>query len=184
MIRLFIGLKIPETVRGEVARLCSGIEGARWVRPENLHVTLRFIGEVGEELGPDIDAALGAVSAPAFEVAFRGIDCFASRRRARSIWTAVAEPAPVTRLHAKIETALGRIGFGAEGRKFIPHLTLARFNNTRTEMLRPYLEAGGGFESSPFEVADFTLYRSHLGSGGAQYEALADYPLDSGGSGR
>ncbi|MDH5750178.1 MAG: RNA 2',3'-cyclic phosphodiesterase [Rhodospirillales bacterium] len=177
MMRLFIGLSLPGPVRERLQSLQSGLPGARWVKPENLHMTLRFIGEVADDAADDLDAALAGVTAPAFEFRLKGLDTFGSARKLRSLWLGAEPPEPLVHLHAKIETVTQRTGFAAEGRKFKPHVTLARFNGGRPARLGDYLHAHAGFEAVPVPVDVFTLFRSHLGHGGSHYQHLADYPL-------
>jgi 2'-5' RNA ligase len=178
-MRLFVGIALPETVRAHLAMLQSGIAGARWIGPENLHVTLRFIGEVDGGQAHDIDAALDAVRGPAFALAFAGLGCFDRRRRVHTIWAGVAKSEPLMRLQAKIESALVRTGLEAERRKFLPHAALARMKNglTPSHKIGAYIEANNLFAAGPFTVDRFTLFRSHLGGAGAHYEILAEYEL-------
>jgi 2'-5' RNA ligase len=178
MLRLFVGLKMPADVRAALAPLAAGLPGARWVAPENLHLTLRFVGEVDEGQAEDIDGVLAAIAVPAFDMRLAGIDCFHSRGRVRMVWAGVTAGPELARLQAKIESAVVRAGFDPEGRKFKPHLTIARLKNVPIGGVRPYLELHGGFATKFFHVEEFTLFRSHLGQGGASYDALVDYPLD------
>jgi 2'-5' RNA ligase len=179
VLRLFVGLKLPETARTELSIIASGLPGARWVAPQNLHLTLRFIGDVDEGLAEDIDGKLAGVAAPDFEVTLGAVDCFHTRGRVRMVWAGVSAGPQLTALQAKIESAAVRAGLDPEGRKFKPHVTLARMKNAPLVSVRPYLEAHGGFRGSRFRVSEFTLFRSHLGRSGADYESLVDYPLTS-----
>jgi 2'-5' RNA ligase len=179
-MRLFVGIALPEDIRARLALLQAGIPGARWVSPGNLHLTLRFIGEVDGGQAHDIDAALDAVKGPPFALTFSGLGCFDRKGRVHTIWAGIAKSEPLMRLQAKVETALVRLGLEPEGRKFLPHTALARMKNglAHSHKIGAYLEANNLFAAGPFEVSRFTLFRSHLGSAGAHYEALAEYPLD------
>jgi 2'-5' RNA ligase len=177
-MRLFVALALPARVLEDLARLCSGLPGGRWVRPENMHVTLRFIGEVDGAGADDVHMALKRIRGPAFPLALTGLGSFQSGKRLRQLWAGVADQPALIRLRDGVEKALVRTGLEPEGRKFIPHVTLARFNKKPRNKLGPYLEANGAFSAAPFPVTAFVLMRSHLRQGGAQYEVLAEYALE------
>lgn len=176
-MRLFVGIALPADIRLALGTLCSGLAGARWVRPENMHLTLRFVGDADTGAAADLDAELAEVHVPVFDMAFAGIGNFSKGSRLRALWAGVGSNAALAHLQNKVETACQRAGFAPEGRKFTPHVTLARFKGRRVD-LGDYLEANGAFATPPFPVARFTLFESHLGHGGAHYVALNEYPLD------
>jgi len=179
-MRLFVGIALPEDIRARLAMLESGIPGARWVRRENLHLTLRFIGEVDGGQAHDIDAALAAVKGKAFSLAFSGLGCFDRRGRVHTLWADIERSEPLIRLQAKIESALVRASLEPERRKFKPHAALARMKNGLKpgHKIGAYLEANNRFAAGPFAVDRFVLYRSHLGGEAPHYEVLVEYPLD------
>ena len=177
-MRLFIAIVLPDPVREALAALRLGLPGARWVAPEALHLTLRFMGEVDAAEAEDIDAALAAIDAPAFDLAVLGIGSFQSRRRVRSLWVGLDRSEPLARLQGKVESAVARAGFEPERRKFKPHITLARLKGTPVGHVGTYMEAHGTCAVAPFTVTAFTLMRSHLNRDGPYYETLAEYPLD------
>ena len=177
-MRLFVGIPLPEDVRARLGELKGGLQGARWVRPGNLHLSLRFIGEVPGGGEADIDEALAAIEAPAFPLTLSELGCFDRRGRVHAVWAGVGVSDPLMRLRAKVEHALVRLDHEPEHRKFKPHVTLARMKNGPARDVGRYLEAHNGFTAGPFPVNHFILYRSHLGHGGSHYEALADYPLE------
>lgn len=176
-MRLFVGISFPDDILDRLGGLSGGLSGARWVRPENLHISLRFIGEVpgGDEI--DIDQALQDVGGKAFELTLAGVGCFDRRGRVHAVWAGIEKPEALTRLQGKVAAALVRLGVEPEHRKYKPHVTLARMKNGAPEEVGQYLETHNGFTAGPFEVAGFTLFESRLGSGGPYYRALADYPL-------
>lgn len=184
MIRLFVALDFPPEVRERLAGLQGGVPGARWSEPGTLHLTLRFIGEVPEDQAHDIDAALAEVEASAFPLTLDGVGSFGHGRGARVLWAGVERNEALTRLAAKVESALVRAGLPAEERKFTPHVTLARLRDANAERVARFLSERGFFRAGPFPVDHVTLYRSHLGKGGSVYEPLASYPLASTGSGQ
>jgi 2'-5' RNA ligase len=177
MIRLFVGLGLPEDLGERLTGLRGQIPGARWVARENLHMTLRFIGEVDEETAVDIDAALARIDAPPFEVALHGVGHFESRGLVRALWVGVERDPALDHLQARVETACQRSGLAPEGRKFHPHVTLARCRDTRTTRIGGFLADHGGFRAPAFPVESFALYSSTLGRGGAVYIRETDYPL-------
>ena len=180
MLRLFVALDLTEEVRQRLAGLAGGVPGARWTEPEAMHLTLRFIGEVPEDQAMDIDAALAELRAPAFALTFDGVGMYGSARRARVLWAGVERNEALAHLQAKIESALVRCGLPAEERKFSPHITLARLRDAPADRIGRFLSDRGLFRAGPMPVDHVTLYRSHLGNGGAVYEALREYPLESG----
>jgi 2'-5' RNA ligase len=177
-MRLFVGIELPPDVRRRLAGLASGLPGARWVPPENLHISLRFIGEVDNHHAEDIDAVLAGIHAPAFELSLSGIGFFDSGPRVHAVWAGVGRSEALAFLHDKVESAVVRAGLEPERRKFKPHVTLARLKETPPrERLAAFMEHHEPFRCEPFEVAHFTLFRSHLGNEGSHYEPLSEYPL-------
>ncbi|MEX2453660.1 MAG: RNA 2',3'-cyclic phosphodiesterase [Rhodospirillaceae bacterium] len=173
MIRLFVALSLPDDLRVRLVGLAAGIEGARWVAPENLHLTLRYIGDVQEDRGEDIVAALDGVRAAPLTVTLAGTGHFDTGARAHSAWVGVEKTPEIVALHEKLDRALVRVGFEPEGRKYTPHVTLARFRRPRSGHLRDWLEANAPFAAPPFEARAFTLYESRQGD----YLPLAEFPL-------
>ena len=177
MYRLFVGIALPEDVRSDLAALCAGLPGARWVDEDNLHLTLRFIGEVGRDDAEDIHDALERVRGAPFDLMISGLGCFETGRKVRALWAGVVREEQLFRLQERVESALVRAGVEPERRKFKAHVTLARFRNGGSPRLGGFLQAHNAFSTRPFRVETFTLFRSFLGREGAHYEALADYPL-------
>ncbi len=177
-MRLFVALSLPETVRAGLARLCHGLPGARWVDPDNLHLSLRFLGELDGAAAADVDAALGRVHAPAFEVALSGLGHFGEGRNLRALWVGVEPNPALMHLQERIEQALVRAGLEPEGRKYKAHVTLARFRKNPRARLLGYLAENNLVHAGPFPVRDFKLYSSFLASSGALYRVEAAYPLE------
>jgi 2'-5' RNA ligase len=177
MLRLFVAIGLPETVRQRLAALERGIPGARWLPPENLHLTLRFIGEVNEGLAEDAASALSHVHAPAFTMTLAGVGHFGHLQRAHSVWAGVEPCPPLSRLRDNIESALVRAGFRPEGRKFKPHVTLARVKGETGHHLANFLAEHNTYRDGPVAVNAFSLYVSHLSRSGAIYEAAETYRL-------
>jgi len=177
MPRLFIALELPDAVKDALMRMCAGVPGAKWRKHEQLHLTLRFIGEVDGGIARDIAEALTLVRAPGFELALRGIGHFGDGRRPRVLWAGVDAAEPVRFLHDRIERVLGDVGLPSERRKFRPHVTLARLNGVRMHHVTEFESHFGGYRSPGFPVHGFTLFSSFLYRDGAIYTPEADYPL-------
>jgi len=177
-MRLFVALSLPDHLRGRLCGLCSGLPGARWVAPENLHLTLRFIGEVDGRDAEDSDAALSGIRFPRFPLTLSGVGEFGDGKRLRSVWVGVEANEMLERLQAKVEQAVRRAGQPPEKRKFKPHVTLARFKSHPGGRLEHYFAERSLFRCEPFQVTDFTLYSSYLSHEGAIYSPEAVYPLD------
>ena len=176
-MRLFVAVDLPEDLRDRLAHLQQGLPAARWVPPDNMHLTLRFIGEVDGHQARDIDAALAQVRAERFALTLSGVDSFGSGAKPRSLW-AGAQPNPaLDRLQSKVEKAVRSAGLPPEGRKFKPHVTLARFKGNPRERLFSYLSRNALFRGAPFTVDEFVLYSSFLAQQGAIYTPEAAYPL-------
>lgn len=177
MLRLFVAVSFPEDIRRHLAGLRSGLPGAKWIDPDSMHLTLRFIGEVGGDRAEDIDTSLRGVVAPAFELSIAGVDCFESGGKVHTLWAGVEKHPLLLHLRDKVESAVVRAGCEPERRKFKAHVTLARFRGGIPPRIGPFLQSYSRLALGPFPVDSFTLYRSHLGSEKAHYEALAEYPL-------
>ena len=176
MIRLFVALELPERVRDLLSALDGGVPGARWASDAQLHLTLRFIGEVDGNVAHDIDDALASIRAPAFTLELAGVGEFGGKRP-RALWAGVRQNDSLLHLQKKIETALQRIGLPAEERKFSAHVTLARMRAAPRDKVVQFLTHHALFASGPFQVEQFVLFSSHLGSGGSVYRAERAYPL-------
>jgi 2'-5' RNA ligase len=177
-MRLFVALSLPEEVRAGLARLCHGLPGARWVDQDNLHLTVRFLGELDGGAAADVDAALGQVRAPAFDMALSGLGHFGEGRHLRALWVGVEPNPALMHLQERIEQALVRAGIEPDGRKFKAHVTLARFKRNPRERLHHYLAEHNLVRAGPIPVRDFKLYSSFLSSSGALHRVEAAYPLE------
>ncbi len=177
MIRLFVALSLPAAVCERLALVRVPLPDARWVPPENMHVTLRFIGEVEPPMAADIDVALSGVSAPAFDIRLADLGTFGSRGRVRALWAGLEKSEPLTHLQAKIETVCVNAGLPPEGRKFHPHVTLARCKNIREAPASEFIATHEGFGLPAIPVDGFVLYSSRTGKAGAVYVSEAVYPL-------
>lgn len=175
MPRLFTALEIPQDIAQSLAMLRGGLPGARWVDPENYHVTLRFLGDIDDRLANEAAAALESVARRAFDIRFEGLSSFGGRKP-RAIVAAAAPSRPLNELHGELERLMQRIGFEPEGRKFLPHVTLARLRDTSSREVADYL-AAHPYRSALFRATRFVLYSSRASVGGGPYVVEAEYPL-------
>jgi 2'-5' RNA ligase len=177
-MRLFVALTLPEIVRERLAGLANGLPGARWVKPENLHLTLRFLGEVDNLAAADVDDALAKIQCPGFDLALNGVGHFGDGRKLRALWVGVEANAELMRLQEKIEQAMIRAGMPPEPRKFKPHVTLARFKSNPGARLQDYLADHSLVRAGPIAMESFELYSSFTSANGAIYQVEASYPLE------
>lgn len=177
MMRLFVAIALPDPVADSLLMLQGGIPGARWSMREQLHLTLRFIGEVDGRDAAAIDDALASIRSPRFTLELKGVGEFGGKNP-RALWAGVREEAPVMHLQRKIESAVQRAGIAAEERKFSPHITLARLRGPPRDRVITFLSAHALYASIPFEVNNFILYSSTLTPNGSLYRPERSYSLE------
>jgi len=177
MPRLFTGLEIPREIVDALAILRGGLPGARWIDPENYHVTLRFIGDIDDVLAHEIASMLDQVKRRGFELRFDGLLSFGGRRP-RAVIATMQPVAPLLELQAEHERLMQRVGLEPEGRKYSPHVTLARLRDSSSRQVADYLTARGPLNGLSFPVSRFVLFSSRASVGGGPYVVEAAYPLD------
>ena len=177
MLRLFVGIGFPPELKLQLSLLCRGVPGAKWVDPGNFHLTLRFIGEISEDVAADVDDALSRLRARRFTLNIAGTGVFGGGDKPRSLWAGVERSPELVGLRDKVEQALIRTGLAPEQRKFAPHVTLARLHNPPLDKLREFLAAHAQFRAEPLPVEGFSLIASFQTKAGSVYEDQADYPL-------
>ena len=175
--RLFIAIDPPADICDQLTGLCCGLPDARWLAPEQLHLTLCFIGEVSGAVFLDIREALDEIRADCFALRFKGVGFFPPRGQPRVVWAGVEKNEPLLALQRKITTRLTLLGVPLENRKFSPHLTLARLNQTPPSRVGRYLQEHALFVSPEFLVEEFILYSSVLGRKGASHTVEQAYAL-------
>jgi RNA 2',3'-cyclic 3'-phosphodiesterase len=179
MLRLFVAVDLPAELRPAVVHLCQGIGGARWTRPEQLHITLRFLGDTPEDLLADMRVHLRQVRVSGFQLRLRGTGVFpplGGRKPARVLWLGLDPPEPLRALKYAVDGVLGPDPDTAK-RGFSPHLTVARFPTRPRHDLDRFLAEHAEFDGGRFVVSDFHLYRSTLRSEGALHEIVESFPL-------
>jgi RNA 2',3'-cyclic 3'-phosphodiesterase len=183
-MRAFIAIELPASIREalarEQARFRTVSPDARWARPEGIHLTLKFLGDISAEQEAHVKKALGQMEPfEKFTLRAQGFGFFPDARRPKVFWASLEAPPDLARLAAQVENALAPLGFLPENRPFNPHLTLARFKIPRPQ---PKLVALVAVQGNPlpgsFEVSKFFLWESRLRPGGAEYHKVACFPLD------
>jgi 2'-5' RNA ligase len=176
--RLFVALRPPEAIRQALALCQSGSPGARWQVDAQLHITLRFIGDVEGHQAEDVVSALATIQAPKLPLRLSGVGHFGRGDRINALWAGVSPVEGITALHHKIDRALVRVGIAPDPRAFVPHLTLARFAaSARASVAETWLAEHATLSSAPFVAEDFTLYESHMGRHGSDYRPVERWPL-------
>jgi 2'-5' RNA ligase len=176
MPRLFTGLELPGAVLAQLILARGGVVGARWLEPEDYHITLRFIGDIDARTARDIDGTLGDIRRPQAPIRFEGLSWFGGDKP-RAI-VAKVKPAPALMdLQAEQERRLRRIGLEPETRKYTPHVTLARLRGAGQAAIASYLAERGALVADSFAAERFVLYSAREGSGGGPYVVEAAYPL-------
>lgn len=177
MTRLFIAIDFPQEIKGMLARLCLGLPGARWTPEDQLHLTLRFIGEVDGGVFLDIREALHSLKASPLELTLKGVGFFPPRKQPRILWVGIDKNDPLQLLKKRLDSTLSPLGLEPEKRKFSPHITLARLKNTPLTRLTQYLAGNNLFCTPAVAIRQFQLYSSVLTAKGAVHELQATYEL-------
>jgi 2'-5' RNA ligase len=176
-MRLFVALDLPWPQREQLSGLAVGLPGARWVPPENYHITLRFIGETPRHIAQEIDHALVTLRGRGFDLTLAGVGTLGKSGRVAALWAGVERNPALEHLQTKIETALQRAGLAPERRRFLPHVTLARLDQPAEPRLAGWVQAHNLFRAEPFRVSHFTLFSSVLAKEQPAYTAEVDYAL-------
>lgn len=176
MPRLFTGLEIPSDIATELGLLRGGLPGARWIEPEDYHLTLRFIGDIQRELANDIADELASIAANPLPVKLERLAVFGSDKP-RALIARATKSVALTALQAEHERLVRRLGAPPEKRKFTPHVTLARLRSVDAPAVGGYIEARGDMQPLTFEARRFVLYSSRDSTGGGPYRIEAVYPF-------
>lgn len=179
MPRLFTGLKIPPDVATRLAFLKGGLRTARWIDEADYHLTLRFIGDVEGPVANDIAAALAHVGQSSFTIEISGLGSF-GHRKPHSLWAGIAADQNLIDLQADHERIVQRAGLPPEGRKFTPHITLARIRGTSARDTANWLTMRGAFGPIVVQFEKFVLFSAKDSTGGGPYVVEETYPLIGG----
>src|SRR5476651_2286585 len=178
MPRLFTGVEIPSDIGQALSMLRGGLPGARWITPENYHLTLRFIGDVDDVIAGEVALMLGRVRRGSFDLHLEGLTSFGGRKP-RAVVATVAPAQALLEVQAEHERLMQRIGLEPEGRKYTPHVTLARLRDSSSMDVADYLSAHGLFRTPAFPVSRFVLFSARESVGGGPYVVEASYPFSA-----
>lgn len=176
MPRLFTGLELPAPCAAALASARGGVYGARWIEPDNYHITLRFIGDVDLHAAREVADTLADIRRAPVRVSFEGVSWFGADKP-RAVVARIKPTAPLIDLQSEHERRLRRIGLPPEPRNFTPHVTLARLRQVSLAAVADYLSARGALVAPPFEASRFVLYSARDSVGGGPYLVEAAYPL-------
>lgn len=183
MARLFTALPLPGAVRTELAALADGLEEVRWVPPENLHLTMRYIGETTPERQKAMAEALAQVRVEPFILPVAGLGVFPSRGLARVVWAGLGNAhTRLFQLRKQVDEALLSVDLTLDVHSFQPHITLGRLGeNYDAKALAKFLGRHADFEAPPFRVSEFHLMASESRPGCAPvYRTERSFPLQAG----
>ena len=195
-MRIFVALDIDDAIRQRIQRFMEGVSGfapdARWVRPESLHVTLKFVGEKPIEMVEEIKSALSNIRAESIELSFRGYGFFPTAKAARVFWVGIESGPKLSSLAKAVDDATFALGIPKEDHPFTPHLTLARGGgrsgapshrkedvpNKNFQRLQQKLAALPTPDFGTMTAHEFFLYQSQLSPGGSRYTKIGTFALE------
>jgi 2'-5' RNA ligase len=178
MYRLFIAIDFPDEIKDDLANICFGVQGAKWVPKEQMHLTIRFIGDVDEAQYHAVSSGLSDVNASGFDLRIKGVGHFPLRNQPRVLWAGIEKNEAFAELRDFVETSLRECGIAPEERKFAAHITLARLGpHTPLPGIMNFLSVNGLFSTGPLPVEEFHLYSSVLTDTGAIHRREATYEL-------
>ena len=178
MPRLFTGLKVPSDIGLRLSFLKGGLRGARWIDEENYHITLRFIGDVEGHVADEIADGLTRIKRWQFDLQISGLGCFGSKKP-HAIWAGILSSPQLLDLQNEHERIIQRVGLPPEGRKYTPHITLARVRGLAPGAIADWLAMRGDFGPVGFAVPEFVLYSARASTGGGPYIVEETYGLAS-----
>lgn len=179
MPRLFTGVELPDHITDALVDLQQPLPGARWVNDDDMHITLRFAGDVDNRVAREMTELLEEIDIPVFEVRIEGVGVFGGNDP-HTLWAGVAPSEQLDHLARANERAARAAGLAAEARNFKAHVTLARLRNTPPELVARWLAKHGRFKCEPFTAQRFVLYSSRPRIGGGPYVIEAAFPLAGG----
>ncbi|WP_372634344.1 RNA 2',3'-cyclic phosphodiesterase [Fodinibius sp.] len=176
-MRLFIATPLPESVRGRLADLKQPIEGVRWQRRSQLHITLKFLGDTREEQLNTLINTLSGVHQQVFSMKIEGLGCFPQKGHPRILWAGITNAAELMKLQARIEEKCVALGFDPADHSFKPHITLGRARGVTRRDIRSLINQHKQFAIPDVSVKEFVLYESILRSSGAVHKRIEHFPL-------
>jgi len=180
MPRLFIAIDMPEQVQEQISDLYTAIQGARWVPQDQLHITMRFIGETDTATEASIIDSLEHIRFKPFRIAVQSTGFFPLRKDPQVLWVGIDNRADLEILQRSIERTITSLGMEADNRTFHPHVTVARLDRPHKERVVQFITDNHLFKTESFEIDEFHLYRSYLGKNGAQHVKEASFVAEPG----
>lgn len=176
--RLFVAIELPDYIKQALVKLKERISGTRWVEPRNMHLTVRFMGNVEVALEEPILQKLSAIEIKSFFLPVEGVGVFPRKGRPKVIWAGLGNAHPhLFQLKKQVDDALYAIGIEPETQAYHPHLTLARCSGTSIGAALHYQKRHKDFQTAPFKVQAFVLFQSKLTSGGPIHDAIREFPM-------
>lgn len=179
MPRLFAGLELPEEARERLSELEAPLPGARWMEIDEIHLTLRFAGDIDNRKARDFADALSAIDRDVLQIRINGLGVFGGNEP-RALWAGIDPNPALEQLARDCERAARQAGLPPETRNFKPHVTIARLRNARVDEVAKFLEQHGAFRLAPFVVEQFVLFSSRPQTGGGPYVVEEAFPLRGG----
>jgi 2'-5' RNA ligase len=177
MQRLFVAIELPDAIKDDLLALREELTGARWVNPQQLHLTLRFIGAADDQVTESVRACLATIRSAPFHLAMSGVGHFPRSKEPRILWAGMQSDDSLLLLQREVEHAIQRAGLPGETRPFAPHITIARLKGTSSRIVAEFERRHTPFASPPFPVASFYLFRSIFSAQAVSHEKLAQYLL-------
>jgi len=177
MPRLFTAIEIPQAVRMHLSLVRAPLVGAKWIEPENMHITLRFAGDIDGRTADEFVSLLAGIRSPPFTVSIHGIGAFGGREP-KVLWAGVEAPDELDALARAHERAARGAGLEPEARAFRPHVTLARMRGGRQQAVARFMQENGGLVTQPFVATGFVLLSARPGTGGGPYAVEAEFPFE------
>lgn len=177
-MRLFIALPIPESVKAQLGELQQPVGGVHWQSQSQMHLTLKFLGETGEDRAQKLTDHLTNIEQPAFSLTINRLGTFPEAKQPRVLWAGIKKNDSLTTLHEKVEQLCTSLGFDPKNRPFTPHITLARMKDVFTEDIVSFVNQHKEFQISDILIDRFVLYESRLDSDGATHHPLQSIKLE------
>ena len=178
-MRLFLAVPLPKGVRQKLLDLQQSIDGMRWQSQEQMHLTLKFVGEVDATGASELRKELDKISHPGFSMTIAGLGYFPEGKRPNVVWVGINENANLRELHKKVEHCCDKNGIAPENRPYKPHVTIGRTKNTPKQAVTSYINQHEPFVLPDIQVSEFALYESKLHPDGARHHRFQTYFLKS-----
>lgn len=175
MPRLFVALELPDPLKAGLKKAQGGVESAHWQRDDQLHLTLAFMGDIPRHRTSDLMDELERLYFNPFVLQLKGVNKFGKDGRVKTLWAGTHDPSPVQHLHEKIMRALHTLRIRVDERRFIPHVTLARFHRRAEPSVQGWLNAHENLMTDAAAISHFTLFSSHQTDEGRHYRVEARF---------